>query len=601
MYVLKKFNFFFFLTFSYAFICLGLISAFSIPAPKYLLTNDSFAKSKKFQDVSLTNPLNGATNVPVNTSMSWNASNIVGVAGYILNIGTSPGGTDIASNLNVGLATSYTPPLGLPENSTIYVTISLFFLNAPSLPCPEEQFTTEDITTPPQCTQLNNPLNGQTNVPVGTLLRWQASISAEGYRISIGTSPGASDISSNLNLGNTLSYKPLGNLPPNSLIYVRLVPYNSNGDLAPCPEESFMTTELPTQLPSCTNLVGPIDGQTGVPLSSVLSWNAVGNATGYRMTVGSSPFDDDILANVDLGNETSLSFLNFVANTFVFVTITPYNDVGDAIGCVTESFSTIIGCGPYLDPATGETIFLGPELDFPDQIGICLDNIPTSVDASTEADGFRWFEKRPDGSELLVSTEQTLDLFREGDYRLEAFNTIADSNLECSIEQNFTVISSEAPTITATDIVINGINAQVTIEVSGIGDYEYALNNRNGPYQDSQVFNINLKEANTVFVRDKNGCGMDERFLNTGFPNFFTPNGDNINDLWQIPGAVVDGEAIVAVHIFDRFGKLLVQLDPQSAGWDGNYTGQPMPEGSYWYKIQVESGKILKGYFALKR
>lgn len=548
-------------------------------------------------NATLINPVDGATNVPVNTSITWTA--VDGVAGYVISLGTSPGGKDIIADQAVGLATTFTPPLGLPENSTIYVNISLFFLNGPLQPCPEQSFTTEDITTPPPCTALSNPINGQTGVPVGSLLQWSAAFSAEGYFISIGTAPGGTDITNNLDIGNILSFNPPGDFPPNSTIYVIITPYNSNGTIS-CIEESFVTAE-PSVLPACTSLINPVNGSSGVPLSTVLEWTPVGNATGYRMTVGSTPFDDDILADADLGNVTSISFLNFVPNSFVFVTITPYNDAGLAISCITESFTTILGCGPFLDPDSGELIFLGPELDFPEEIGLCLDLVPFTASADTTADGFRWFQIQQDGSEILVSSESTFDIFQEGIYRIEAFNIVIGSNLECSVSQDFNVVTSEPPIIENIDIQSTATGAMVTISVSGSGDYDFALNNRDGPYQNSPIFEIDISRSNIVYIRDRNGCGIIERFINTGIPNFFTPNGDSFNDNWQIIGGVIEGQSITSIFIFDRFGKIIKQLNPQSQGWDGTYNGNPMPPSDYWYKIELENGKVLKGNFALIR
>jgi hypothetical protein len=41
--------------------------------------------------------------------------------------------------------------------------------------------------------------------------------------------------------------------------------------------------------------------------------------------------------------------------------------------------------------------------------------------------------------------------------------------------------------------------------------------------------------AYTVYVRDKNGCGIvtDKVYL-LMYPKFFTPNGDGYNDTWSI-------------------------------------------------------------------
>ena len=55
------------------------------------------------------------------------------------------------------------------------------------------------------------------------------------------------------------------------------------------------------------------------------------------------------------------------------------------------------------------------------------------------------------------------------------------------------------------------------------------------------------------------------------------------------------------VYIFDRFGKLLKQLDPLSNGWDGTYLGKPMPATDYWFRTFLEDGREFKGHFSLVR
>jgi gliding motility-associated-like protein len=92
-----------------------------------------------------------------------------------------------------------------------------------------------------------------------------------------------------------------------------------------------------------------------------------------------------------------------------------------------------------------------------------------------------------------------------------------------------------------------------------------------------------------------------------GFPKFFTPNGDGINDTWNIEGIGTLNDP--TVFIFDRYGKLLKQLDETSPGWDGTFNGRPMPASDYWFRLEYSGGlandapsvNILKSHFTLKR
>ncbi len=58
---------------------------------------------------------------------------------------------------------------------------------------------------------------------------------------------------------------------------------------------------------------------------------------------------------------------------------------------------------------------------------------------------------------------------------------------------------------------------------------------------------------------------------------------------------------IESIHIYDRYGSLLTQINPTKQGWDGTCNGKPMPATDYWYVIKLKTGKAVKGDFSLKR
>jgi len=91
------------------------------------------------------------------------------------------------------------------------------------------------------CTNLSVPLNGTTGVSVNSNISWSPSAGATGYKLTIGTSPGGAQILNNADLGNVTTYDPLTDFPPNTTIYVKITPYNTNGDAMGCIEESFVT------------------------------------------------------------------------------------------------------------------------------------------------------------------------------------------------------------------------------------------------------------------------------------------------------------------------------------------------------------------------
>lgn len=156
--------------------------------------------------------------------------------------------------------------------------------------------------------------------------------------------------------------------------------------------------------------------------------------------------------------------------------------------------------------------------------------------------------------------------------------------------------------IEVTDAVENNTVTVLLGPSDGIAEYEFSLNDPNGVYQDSNVFENVRPGIYNVYVRDKNGCGTVEDMVSVvGFPRFFTPNGDNQNDFWQVKGISSQFQPDTIIYIYDRHGKLISEVNPLSSGWDGNYNGNPMPSSDYWFSVTLQDGRRFSSHFTLKR
>jgi gliding motility-associated-like protein len=83
-------------------------------------------------------------------------------------------------------------------------------------------------------------------------------------------------------------------------------------------------------------------------------------------------------------------------------------------------------------------------------------------------------------------------------------------------------------------------------------------------------------------------------------PNTFTPNGDGINDVWNI-GALINYPQCL-VSVYTRYGGLVFQSRGYPQPWDGTYKGAPVPTGTYYYIINPQSGQqLLSGFVAVLR
>jgi len=80
--------------------------------------------------------------------------------------------------------------------------------------------------------------------------------------------------------------------------------------------------------------------------------------------------------------------------------------------------------------------------------------------------------------------------------------------------------------------------------------------------------------------------------------NSFTPNGDGINDQWILKGLESDNTAMV--QIYNRYGRMVFGSSGYTTPWDGHHQGAKLPQGTYYYRISVRSGKqVVSGVVTL--
>lgn len=162
-----------------------------------------------------------------------------------------------------------------------------------------------------------------------------------------------------------------------------------------------------------------------------------------------------------------------------------------------------------------------------------------------------------------------------------------------------------------------------------------ALTNDNDPENDtihvSQVFDndtannlgiINLESGNIVFTRSELGCGTetfqyvvcDYQFCDTGnitititcpinvfLPQGFSPDGDGKNDKLVFTG--LEYFAPVALKIFNRYGSSVYENTDYKNDWDGTYmeNGKPLPDGTYFYTLQLNDKRRFNNYLVINR
>jgi len=84
--------------------------------------------------------------------------------------------------------------------------------------------------------------------------------------------------------------------------------------------------------------------------------------------------------------------------------------------------------------------------------------------------------------------------------------------------------------------------------------------------------------------------------------NGISPNGDNLNDVWRMPG--IDQYPNNEVRVYNRWGQLVFERQgyTNALGWDGRWNGRDLPDGTYFYMIDLKDGsQVLSGYLQILR
>ena len=236
------------------------------------------------------------------------------------------------------------------------------------------------------------------------------------------------------------------------------------------------------------------------------------------------------------------------------------------------------------------SIFINPLpiIDIEDQV-ICLDNLPLLVSANTNNHGDQY---------VWSTGETTLEIEITD---IGTYWVTVTSEFGCENTRVFAVSESEAATIEVTEVVDFSDPNNITVTISGIGNYLYQLDDFEP--QESNVFENVAMGYHTVRIIDLNGCtDVTKEVLVIDIPKFFTPNNDGAFDTWHIVGVETLPGTIIS--IFDRYGKLIKQIGSNTSGWNGFYNGTELPTNDYWFIADVKRGNIsfeVKGHFTLRR
>lgn len=240
-----------------------------------------------------------------------------------------------------------------------------------------------------------------------------------------------------------------------------------------------------------------------------------------------------------------------------------------------------------------------PKIDIEEEYLICK-NQPIELFGDKTNDRFEWV----DSNGSILSTQREFSFFKPGSYQHIAYKT--ENGIECSNTFDFVITKTEPPSFNNIEIKKIAKNRHlIYIQIDGSGKYEFSIDNINY-FKESNSYNFENVPAgkHTIYVRDINQCEptIQENVYILGYPSFFTPNNDGMNDFWTVLGLSEDELLSTRVNIYDRFGKLITYLNEENNyRWDGKYNENLAAQNDYWFEVIFIDGTINRGHFTLKR
>ncbi|SHO64217.1 gliding motility-associated C-terminal domain-containing protein, partial [Algoriphagus zhangzhouensis] len=485
---------------------------------------------------TITSPGNGATDIALDATITWTA--VSDADGYYVTIGTTSGGNELLDGASV-TGTSYSHASDFAENTTYYISVGPYNSVGEATGCAEISFTTETLATVPDCTTITFPGNGATDIALDAAITWTAVSDADGYYITIGTSSGGNELVDAVSVTGT-SYTHNSDFAENTTYFVSVVSFNSVGEAEGCAEISFTTETLAT-VPDCTTITSPGNGATDVALDAAITWTAVSDADGYYVTIGTTSGGNELVDALSVTGTSYTHTSDFAENTTYFVSVVPYNAVGEAAGCTEISYTT-------------ETLPTPPDCT--------LISFPNNQNNGIPVMSIISWQEVENAEGYYVTLTQTS--------------------------------SGEA-------VLSNQIVFEMSIDLSGKleygQEYEISVIPFNGQGE-AETCGSSLFTTESLDFNPKTKYGI-------------SPNGDGVNDFWEIEG--IESFPDNKVAVYNRWGDKVFEVesyDNQLNVFEGRasrlqYLGAgELPEGTYFFEIQILSEEAkgkYRGFLIIKR
>lgn len=561
--------------------------------------------------------VNGAVDYTWNISSGGSIVNGQGTNVVFINWNQSGGSYTVSVTANSTCASS--------QVSTIQVIVQ------PAVPsAPNNIIGNDEICSGTELYNIVNVLNA-------TSYNWTIS---GGGTITLGQGTNEITVNWNGNAGNyTLSVNaenscgsssnatlPITILPPAPVIAsnisgnINVCPDNENYTIASVPDATsytWSTTNGGVILNGQgTNAVGVSWLQEGVDTLSVVATNTCGSSQPKTIVVTVNPSPTNPTVNVSntslcLGDSAIITATNAVGGN-VSYRFYDASTAGNFIDVSPLNVSPIVTTTYYLEVInefgcrnsntrvpTTITVVNGPnapQIEAGSTMGCIGEMLNITATVIPPDAVITWWDAASNGNLLATGNQFTTPaIFGNTTYYIQSALSNGCANVEGRIEVPVSAIQKPVITL-STDKENNAIFPDETITItalpSGLANYEFYVNDvsvQNGELNTYSSSKFNNNDSIGVIATEM-GCESEIDFIiikQREFPNAFTPNGDNTNDVF------LKGYDLV---ILNRWGQ---ELYIGKDGWDGTYDGRKVSPGTYFYILTLaditDRDNVIKG------
>ena len=143
--------------------------------------------------------------------------------------------------------------------------------------------------------------------------------------------------------------------------------------------------------------------------------------------------------------------------------------------------------------------------------------------------------------------------------------------------------------------------AQIELSRDVIGSAGQSVSNGNlqMSYTIGEPFTLTLENSSIHTLGFQQPDSKPATELPFAIPGGISPNGDGVNEYWDIQGLADYPDAVVTV--FNRWGQKVYSGTSQDPAWDGTSDGNECPTADYYYIIELGDGQKFNGVVTLKR